>query len=135
GGVASLQVGQVRDLIGAKGAASASMLGPAEHPGLEEGAIDDQLPAALEHVEQANLSVGPLELVLLFHHHPRHPSPLGGQRITGAGQGFFLHEELLPRSLPLLLRHNGWCLYCEICFPVFHVSLLACCHCYFSFDL
>jgi len=24
------------------------MLGPAEHPGFEEGAVDDQLPAALD---------------------------------------------------------------------------------------
>ena len=41
-------MGQVADLIGAQGAAAAGVLGPAEHPGLEEGAIDDQLPAVLE---------------------------------------------------------------------------------------
>src|SRR5262249_31279908 len=52
-------MGQVGDLIGAQGAAAAGVLGPAEHPGLEEGAIDDQLPAALEQVEQANLALGP----------------------------------------------------------------------------
>src|SRR6266446_10223012 len=80
-------MGQVRDLIRAKRAATAGVLGPAEHPGLEEGAIDDQLPAALEQVEQANLTLGPVELVLFLHCRPRHPSTLGGQRITGAGQG------------------------------------------------
>jgi hypothetical protein len=34
-------MGQVGDLIGAQRAAAAGVLGPAEHPGLEEGAIDD----------------------------------------------------------------------------------------------
>src|SRR2546430_17527845 len=105
-------MGQVGDLIGAQGAAAAGVLGPAEHSGLEEGAVDDQLPAALENVEQANLTFGPVELVLLPDRHPRYPSTLGGQRITGAGQGLLLHEELLVRSLPLLLRHDRrWVLW------------------------
>src|ERR1700741_4479119 len=47
GGVASVQSGRMRDLIGAKGTAAAGVLGPAEPPRLKEGAIDDQLPAAL----------------------------------------------------------------------------------------
>src|SRR5438128_731101 len=46
-------MGQMRDLIGAQRATSAGMLGPAEHSRLEEGAVDDQLLAALEQVEQA----------------------------------------------------------------------------------
>jgi hypothetical protein len=50
---------QVGDLIGAEGTAAAGVLGPAEHPWLKEGAIDDQLPATLEQVEQANLALGP----------------------------------------------------------------------------
>src|SRR5438128_5598772 len=116
-------MGQARDLIGAQGTTAAGVLRPAEHPGLEEGAIDNQLPAALEQVEQANLTLGPVELVLLLHRHPRHPSTLGGQRITGAGQGLLLHEELLPRSLPLLLRHDRRCAHREMPFPVFLVSL------------
>src|SRR5215510_9692477 len=98
-------MGEVRDLIGAQGAAAARMLGPAEHPRLEESAIDDQLPAAFEQVEQANTTLGPIELVLLLHGHPRHPPPLGGERITGASQGLLLHQELLTRSLPLPRRH------------------------------
>src|SRR5467141_3621020 len=48
-------MGQVRDLIGAQGAAAAGVLGPAEHSRFEEGAIDDQLTAALEQIEQAGL--------------------------------------------------------------------------------
>ena len=39
---------EVADLIGAKRAAAAGVVWPAEYAGLEEGAIDDQLPAALE---------------------------------------------------------------------------------------
>src|SRR2546425_5935008 len=93
-GVASIQMGQVGDLIGAQGAAAAGVLGPAEHSGLEEGAVDNQLKAALEQVEQANLTLGAVELVLLLHRHPRHPSTRRCQRITGAGQTILLHEEM-----------------------------------------
>ena len=72
------------------------------HAGLEEGAVDDQLTAAVEQVEQARLALGPVELVLLLHGQPRHPPTLGGQRVTGAGQLLLLHEQLLARGLPLL---------------------------------
>src|SRR3989454_11981551 len=99
-------MGQVGHLIGAQGAAAAGVLRPAEHPGLEEGAIDDQLTPALEQIEQAYLALRSVELVLLVHSQPRHPPAFSGQRVTGAGQGLLLHEELLPRSLPLLLRHD-----------------------------
>src|SRR6476659_2851598 len=97
---------KVGDLIGAQGAAAAGVLGPAEHPGLEERAIDDQLTAALEQIEQAYLALGSVELVLLVHSQPRHPPTFGGQRVTGAGQGLLLHQELLARSLPLLSLHD-----------------------------
>src|ERR1019366_7201907 len=70
--------------------------------GFEEGAVDDQLTAALEQVEQARFALGPVELVLLLHGQPRHPPTLGGQRVTGAGQVLLLHQQLLARSLPLL---------------------------------
>src|SRR5260370_476385 len=112
-------MGQVGNLIGAEGATAASVLGPAEHAGLEEGAIDDQLPAAFEQVEQANLALGPVELVLLLHRRPWHPPTLGRKRITGASEGLLLHEHLLPRSLPLLLRYDRGCL---------HRDTFACCH-------
>ena len=94
------------DLIGAQRATAAGMLGPAEHTGLEEGAIDDQLRAALEQVEQANLALGPVELVLLLHRHPRHPPALSSHCVTGAGQLFLLYKQLLARSLPLLRRDD-----------------------------
>ena len=104
------------------------MVGPAEDPGLEEGAIDDQLPAALKQIEQANLAVGSVELVLLLDRHPRHPPTFGGHCVTGVHQGLLFYEKLLPRSLPLLLRHDRGCLHLEMLFAVFHVSLLVVCH-------
>src|ERR1700733_9145421 len=81
-GVASVEMGEVGNLIRTQGAAAAGVVGPAEHARLEEGAIDDQLRATLEKVEKANLTLGPFELVLFLHRHPRHPPALGGQRIT-----------------------------------------------------
>src|SRR2546430_10114085 len=87
------------------------MLGPAVHTWFEEGAVDDQLTAAVEQVEQARLAFGAVELVLLLHGHPRHPPTLGGQRVTGVGQLLLLHEQLLARSLPLLRRHDRGCIH------------------------
>src|SRR6267142_2850189 len=110
-------MGQAGDLVRAQRAAAAGVLGPAEHPCLEQG-------------EQAYLPVRPVELVVLLHRHPRHPSAFGGQRITRTGQGLLFHEELLPRSLPLLLRHDRWFVHREILFRLllvrrhFHFSLL-----------
>src|ERR1700736_3757981 len=118
-------MGQMGDLIGAQGAAATGVLGPAEYPGLEEGAIDDQLAAALEQIEQAYLALGSVEHVLLVHSQPRHPPAFGRQRVTGAGQCLLLHEELLARSLPLLLRHDRGCVRREMPFPCsFSLSLL-----------
>src|SRR5271165_3860729 len=97
-----IQMGQLGDLVRAQGAAAASVLGPPEHPRFEEGAIDDQLAAALEQIEQAYLALGSVEFVLLLDGNPRHPPTLGGQRVTGAGQFLLFHEQLLARSLPLL---------------------------------
>src|SRR5712671_7638124 len=62
GGVAGVQMGEVGHLVGTEGAAPAGMLGPAEHAGLEEGAVDDQLTAAVEQIEQAHLTFRPFEL-------------------------------------------------------------------------
>src|SRR5262245_18003791 len=121
-------MGQMGDLIGARGAATAGVLGPAEHPGLEEGSIDDHLPAALEQIEQANLTLGPLELVLLLHCHPRHPSTLGGHRIPRTSQGFLLREKLLARGLPLLPGHDRRRLYSELSFAVLRVFRILAVH-------
>src|SRR5215472_4630946 len=116
-------MGQVGDLIGAERAAAAGVLRKTEHPRLEEGAIDDQLPTALEQVKQANLALGSVERVPLLHGHPRHPSTLGGQRVSSAGQCLLLHEELLARSLPLPRRHDPGFVLWKIPFRLLHVFL------------
>src|SRR5215510_10487861 len=46
--VSSVQMSQLADLIGAQRAAAARVLGPAEHSGLKERAIEDQLASPLE---------------------------------------------------------------------------------------
>ena len=107
------------DLVGQQGAAWAGMLGPAVYAGLEESAVDDELTAAGEQVEQARLALGSVERVLLFHGQPGHSPTRCGQRVTGAGQLLLFHEQLLARSLPLLRGHDRGCVHCE-----FHLSVL-----------
>jgi hypothetical protein len=102
GGVTGVQVGDVGDLVGHHGAAPAGVVGPAEHPRLEEGAIDDQLTPAVEQVEQTGLARRPLENICRLNGHPRHSPALGGQGVTGAGLGLFLQEQLLAGRLPRL---------------------------------
>jgi len=58
------------------------------HTGFEEGAVDDQLTAALEQIEQAHFALGPSELVILLQRQPRHPPRSAAKRVTGAGQSF-----------------------------------------------
>jgi hypothetical protein len=51
-------MGDMGDLVGHEGAAATGMFGPAEHAGLKEGAVDDELTAAVEQLEQARLALG-----------------------------------------------------------------------------
>src|ERR1700678_1157882 len=125
GGVAGVQMSEVGDLVGQHGAAPAGMLRPAENPGLEKGAIDDQLRTALEQIEQTYLSTGSIELVLLAHRQPGHPPALGSHCVASAGQLLLLDQQLLARSLPLLRRHDRGRLHVvPDVFIVVHVSLL-----------
>src|SRR5579871_3855918 len=127
-GVACIQMGQMGDLIGAQGAATARMIGPAEHPRLEEGAIKDQLPAALEEVGQAGLTLWPDKLVLFFDGHPRHSPAFGGERIPQAGQGLLFYQKRLARGFPLLLRHNRGMVRRDTAWLVFRPVTLNGCH-------
>src|SRR3954453_3338923 len=97
---------KVGDLVGPERTADAGMLRPAVHSGLEEGAVDDQLTAALEEVEQARFALWAFEHISLFHRDPRHPPALGGQRVTGAGHLLLLDEKFLARGFPLLWRYD-----------------------------
>jgi hypothetical protein len=94
-----VQVGEVGDLVGQQAAAAARVVGPAEHAGLEEGAVDDQLLTALEQIEQACLALRPVERVALLHRQPRHPPTLRGRRIPSLGQSRLLHQHLLAGRL------------------------------------
>ena len=105
-GVARVEVGEVGDLVGHERAAAAAALGPAGDAGLEEEAVDDQLAAPLEQVEQARRPVRSLEAVLLLHRHPRHPAAFGGERVAGAGQLLLLDQQLLAGGVPLLRRDD-----------------------------
>ena len=84
---ASVQVREVSDLVGPQveqpGMQACS--GQLCTPLLEEGAVDNQLTAALEQVEQARFALGPVEQIRLFHGNPRHPPALAGPRFPGAG--------------------------------------------------
>ncbi|KAF5406830.1 MAG: hypothetical protein Udaeo2_30980 [Candidatus Udaeobacter sp.] len=112
------------------------MLGPTLHAWFEEGAIDDQLTATIEQVEQAHLALGPIELVLLLHSQPRHPPTLGGQCVTSVGQFLLLHEQLLACSFPLLRRPDSGVIHLVLFlfdFFGFHfdcpLPLFVCCSC------
>src|SRR5437762_6691992 len=108
-GIARAEMSGMSDLVGQHRTADAGMLGPAMYAGFEQGAVDNQLTAAFEQVEQTRLTLGPVEPVFLFHRHPRHPPTLGGQRVTCAGHLLLLHKKLLSRSLPFVRQDHFRC--------------------------
>src|SRR5262249_23637854 len=105
-GVARVQMGEVGYLVSQKRAAPAAMFRPTENAWLEEGAVNDQLTAALEQVEQTRLPVGSVELVLLLNGQPRHPPTLRSKRVTSMSQLLLFHQELPACGLPLLARYD-----------------------------
>jgi hypothetical protein len=92
-------------LIGAQGAAAACVLGPAKDAGLEEGAINDQLPAPLEQIEQARVALRPLELVCRLDGHPRHSAAIASREWVNA----FSFTKLVARDVSFLRRHDQGC--------------------------
>ena len=89
-------------LVGEYRTTRATGIGPAVDIGLEEEAVDDELPPAVEQVEQAGRTAGTVEQVVLLDRHPRHPATLCGQRITSAGELLLLHQQFLAGAVPLL---------------------------------
>ena len=91
-GVTRVQVRDVCDLVGHERTPATRVVGPAEHAGLEEGSIHDQLTPALEQVHQALGARGPDEFVLPVHREPRHSPALGGHRVPCPRQLLLLDE-------------------------------------------
>ena len=102
---------EVRQVVGEEGAAGAAVLRIARdlHVGIEEEAVDDQLPASLEEVEKAELAVRPLEAVLLLDPDHGQPAALSRERVPRTGELLLLDEQRLAFGVPLLLGHDsGW---------------------------
>src|SRR4029453_16499299 len=94
------------------------------------GAIDDQLTATFEEVEQPHLALGAVKRVRLLHRHPGHPSTLGSQRIASAHHRLLLYQQPLARSFPVLRRHYRWCVRGKFAVSdlvLLHLSLLVVC--------
>src|ERR1700722_1591506 len=128
--VAGVQMSEVRYLVSQHGTAATPMFRPPEYPGLEEGAIDDQLRPAVEQIRQAYLALGSVDLVLLVHRQPGHPPARSSHGVPSTGQLLLLDQQLLARSLPLLRQHDRGRLHVLSV----HVSLLprCCCCCWLA---
>src|SRR5438874_9367197 len=103
-GITGVQMSGVSNVVSHHGATDACMFWPADHPRLEEGAVDDQLTTAVEQIEQTSLAVGPLEVVLFLHGHPWHPPTLGRQRVTSVGQLLLFYKQFPARRFPVFRR-------------------------------
>jgi hypothetical protein len=104
-------MGEIADLVGAERAAAAGMFRPSEDAGLEERAVDDELAAPLEQVEQARLALRAFEHIVFLDEQPRHAAALGGQRVLGAGERLFLDKHLLEGAFPRFLGNDRRCLH------------------------
>src|SRR3954451_11533804 len=105
--VAGVEVREVGDLVGEGRAPGAAALGEARDAGLVEEAVDDELAAPVEQVEQACRAVRALEAVVLVDRHARHAAALGGERVARPGQLLLLGEQVGAGGLPLLRGHDG----------------------------
>jgi hypothetical protein len=101
-------VGKVAYVVSHQRATDTTVFGPIAGAGFDERAVDDQLPTALEEIEQACLAVGTVEDVVLVHRYPRHSAALCGKCVAGTHQPFLFDEHLPLRRLPLLRRHDRW---------------------------
>src|SRR5215469_13550082 len=87
------------------------MIGPAADPRLEEGAVDDQLAAIFEQVEEARFTLWTFELIRLLNRRPRHPPTLGRQPVPSSGEGLLFHQHLEARGFPRLGRNDRRCFH------------------------
>ena len=73
---------------------------------LQHVVVDDELAAAVEQVEQAHLSVWPLEGVPLLDADHRQPPALGRQRVPGPSGLLLYDQQRRVGPLPLGWRHD-----------------------------
>ena len=100
----------MRDLVGDHRAADARVVGPAVHAGLEERAVDDQLAATVEQVEQARRAVR----VRRTRTPSRRPATASADARQPSRHGRGSAPSPCTRScwrvgLPLLRRHDRGC--------------------------
>jgi hypothetical protein len=69
---------------------------------------DDELPPALEEVDQAALALRALEAVVLGDLDHRQAAALGAELVARAGHRLLLLEQRDPRPAPLLVAHCVW---------------------------
>jgi len=75
-------------------------LGKRVHAGIEEEAVEQQLAARVEQVDQAHPTVRPFEDVVLVDLEHRQPPSLRGQRIAGSGLFLrFCQQSVMPAAI------------------------------------
>src|SRR5262249_476321 len=84
-GIAGVQMSGVSNLIGHHGAADACMFRPTDDARFEKSAIDNQLTATIEQIQEADRPLRSAKLVTLLHGQAGDPAALGCQRVTGPG--------------------------------------------------
>ncbi|HEX5400735.1 MAG TPA: hypothetical protein VFX16_00380 [Pseudonocardiaceae bacterium] len=68
--------------------------------------VDDQLPAAVEQVGQAELAARSLERVVLFDPHDGQPAPVGVRLVHGPGELLLLGQVRFPGDEPVFAGHD-----------------------------
>src|SRR3954452_21340176 len=72
----------------------------------EHEVVDEQLPPALEQVEEGRDAVRSLEFVLLLDPHDRLATALGGEGVALPRHRLLLGQYALVRGVPFILRHD-----------------------------
>src|SRR5437763_12681185 len=87
-----------RDLVDSRGAAGATVF-PAR---VEHEVVDDQLPSALEHVEEAGRARRPFEHVIGVDLDHREVPPIDVERVARSRERLLLDEKVLARRQPFI---------------------------------
>src|ERR1700761_620575 len=80
------------------------MVGPAMDVRIEKGAVNNELPAPVEKIEQRSPSLWSLKYILILDGDPRHAPARRSQGISRTGMFLLLNQHLLPGFLPFSCR-------------------------------